>query len=955
VSVPDAGRSAAVAKLCSGDSQLESEVNQLLAVDGDAGSFLGSPAVEALAAWIADPDERCFAQGDFVASRFEIRRFISRGGMGEVYEAWDSELQQIVAVKTIRPDLSSDVRAIGQFKQEVSRAREISHPNVCRVYDLFCHRRPTGESVWFLTMQMLEGETLLDRIRRDGPIPSNIALDLARQMIAGLDAAHSEGVVHRDFKSGNVLLVQAGEAQPRAVITDFGLAINISSSSETVTESFGGGTPDYMAPEQRQGGPVGVAADQYALGVVMCEMLTGERPAPWGTNSYLEGPAQLPANHHLDARWVRVIRRCLQIRPEDRFPSVTDILAAMDPASRRQRRRKLIAGAAAICLVLVATYAVVGSMPDVRLESLVQLTPSTDLSASPSLSRDGTMVVYESDREEPGNLDIYAQHLPNGDPVRITSDPAEDGEPDISPDGLLVVYHSDRNGGGIYLASTRGGPELLLVAGGRSPRFSPDGRSIAYWMGDHDNSVASGRMFRMALDTKRSVPVAGNFADARYPVWSSDGRFLLFTGCKLPRPPMPECSEWWVADLSGGSEQSTDAIQLLRRNGLTLIGAPGRWYGDSVFVTVREGASRSLWEVTIPLRERHANGKPRRLSSGDAREFISSSSLSDTGVIAFAQLSAAVHLWQVSQPNEAGIATLNKITQDADADRCPSISPNGRWLVFVRGNQPQQNIWIRDTLNRTDEILHVRESDFESYSKMEKFSPIVDDSAQRVAFEGKNNDLPSVFMVDAQHSVRVICSDCGGPTGWIGDRILIQGGAPSNIMLVDSTSNSVPHTILSKDGVSVTQGAWSPQNHYLLFAASSGEGKKQIFAVLAKQLINEIDTEKWVPVTTESEWSDKPRWSPDGTRIFYLSNSDGHLCLWAQHFNVATGTPDGRPYAVMHFHDPRISPGRIWPRYLSIAVSGNNVYLNLGETTASIWTGNFHRNFIRRYLHKLGL
>ena len=214
------------------------------------------------------------------------------GGMGELYEAEDLELQERVALKTILPHIASDERAIVRFKREVHLARQVTHPNVCRIYDVFRHKDAAGSAdapaadVVFLAMELLHGETLADRLRRDGPLSTAEILPLLDQMAAGLTAAHRAGVVHRDFKSDNVMLVKPAQPdeEPRAVVTDFGLAWRSAQNESTAlalsmsTEFEICGTPAYMAPEQVEGGPVTPATDVYALGVVLYEIVTGTWP-----------------------------------------------------------------------------------------------------------------------------------------------------------------------------------------------------------------------------------------------------------------------------------------------------------------------------------------------------------------------------------------------------------------------------------------------------------------------------------------------------------------------------------------------------------------------------------------------------------------------------------------------------------------------------------------------------
>ncbi|HEY0701680.1 MAG TPA: protein kinase [Candidatus Acidoferrales bacterium] len=292
------------------------------------------------------PPNAAFVPGDILASRFRVIRYVARGGMGEVYEAEDTELNDRVAVKTARFETVTGSHETERFRREIQLARKVTHPNVCRTFDVFRHIPPATagstalrSEVLIVSMEFLSGETLDSRMRRTGPMSTAEAFPLIAQMVAGLGAAHHVGVVHRDFKTSNVMLVAPpqGSSTSRAVITDFGLAHAQESPGSTLTRPGDiVGTPSYMAPEQVEGAEITPATDIYSLGIVIYEMLTGALPfsadTPLATAmKRLNQPApsaraRIP---DLDEKWERAIARCLERNPANRFASVEDVTKAL--------------------------------------------------------------------------------------------------------------------------------------------------------------------------------------------------------------------------------------------------------------------------------------------------------------------------------------------------------------------------------------------------------------------------------------------------------------------------------------------------------------------------------------------------------------------------------------------------------------------------------------------------
>ncbi len=302
-------------------------------------------------------DGTVLSVGTVLSARYLLVRHIASGGMGAVYEVEDQTLRDHVALKTVHRHVIDDDSSLERFRREIQLARKITHPHVCRIFDVGFHRLAEGGALPFLTMELLAGETLSERLRRTGPIGQEEALPLVEQLAAGLKAAHEAGIIHRDLKGQNIMLVPRSGGC-RVVITDFGLAkatqpeMDDPDAAALTRSGAILGTPAYMAPEQLAGGSVDERTDIYALGVVLFEMLTGRLPFGGGTTVETAplratGTRPMPAvSPGLDPRWNTVIERCLARDPEARFPTVAEFVRALhgeDRARPPRRRGRLLA------------------------------------------------------------------------------------------------------------------------------------------------------------------------------------------------------------------------------------------------------------------------------------------------------------------------------------------------------------------------------------------------------------------------------------------------------------------------------------------------------------------------------------------------------------------------------------------------------------------------------------
>jgi serine/threonine-protein kinase len=338
-----------------------------------------------------------FTPGLIIAERYRIVALLGRGGMGEVYRAEDLKLSQVVAIKFLPETLSKDPGALQRFHAEVRIARQVSHPNICRVFDI-----GDADGIPFLTMEFVAGEDLASLIRRIGRLSPDKATEIARQICAGLAAAHERGVIHRDLKPANVMLDEAGKVR----VTDFGLAAIAASISGAEARA---GTPAYMAPEQLAGKEVTPKSDIYSLGLVLYEILTGKRAFEAATlpelikareAGLLTSPSTLVRD--LDPLLDRVILRCLEKDPAQRPASALQVAAALpggDPmaaalAAGETPSPEMVAAAgeteglnpkvAALCLVgvVISLLALFAISKRTKMISMLPLSDSPEVLAS---------------------------------------------------------------------------------------------------------------------------------------------------------------------------------------------------------------------------------------------------------------------------------------------------------------------------------------------------------------------------------------------------------------------------------------------------------------------------------------------------------------------------------------------------------------------------------------------
>ncbi len=457
--VPPDRRSEFLAQACAEDDALRLEVESFLALgDQDARtSFLESAA-----------EHSTLSPGTRIRD-YEVQSLLGVGGMGEVYRAHDPRLQRDVAIKVLPSIFASDPDRLRRFEQEARAAAALNHPNILAIYDL----GTTEKGAPYVVSELLEGETLRECLRR-GLLPLRKAVELTLQITGGLAVAHDKGIIHRDLKPENLFLTQDG----RLKILDFGLAKLVrklgSCSSDAPTlarETAAGvvmGTVGYMPPEQVRGLAVDQRSDIFAVGAVVYEMLSGVRAFHGDTAAdtisaiLCRDPAPLSeANPAVPPAFERVVRRCLEKNPNERFHSVRDVSFALEaisdlPGSHASgratvpekalppsHRRSLYAAVlAALALSMAAGFMYYrAKMRASAPQEWEQLTNFSDSVVAPALSPDGRMLTFvRSPNTFIGRGNVYLKLLPQGEPVQLTHDDNMKANPAFSPDGSRIAY-----------------------------------------------------------------------------------------------------------------------------------------------------------------------------------------------------------------------------------------------------------------------------------------------------------------------------------------------------------------------------------------------------------------------------------------------------------------------------------------------------------------------------------
>jgi serine/threonine protein kinase/Tol biopolymer transport system component len=938
--------------------EIREEILDLLRFDSPTGSgvitsMIGNAATEC----VADaPIDTQMSPGTHLGP-YQIEKALGAGGMGIVYSARDTRLHRTVALKVLASGHVVDSDWNLRFLHEARAASALNHPNIVTLYDI-----ASDHGTDFLVLEYVSGKTLKKLITAKG-LPLEVAVAFATQVANALAAAHAAGIVHRDIKPSNIIVT----AESRAKILDFGLAkLQPSSqitSHETAHTASGGvmGTVAYMSPEQAAGHEVDHRTDIFSLGVVLYEMLCGVRPfggaSPLDTlhatlNSPL--PSLAGMNPEIPPEMDEILAKALAKDPRERYchagdfeldlrrfasaNKARDLPSQRLTAARRPRPRfRSLRWPALVALLALAAGAALSwwLKPETptRGARLTRLTADAGLNTDPTLSADGKLLAYASDRSGEGNLDIWVQQVADGQPMRLTRDAEDESQPSFSPDGNMIAFRSERDGGGIYVMPSLGGAPRRIADGGHRPRWSPDGSQIAYWTGQNMNYLlVPAEIHIIGSNGGDARAIHPGLSMARWPVWSPDGRYLLFLGSADGGREM----DWYTLGVEGGRAIATGANALLRQHGLAAwpdpYFTPAAWSGpgNGVLFAATLGDSTNIWQISVPPGGRAA-GAPHRLTFGAGIE--TNPSLIAGGKLAYSILNNNINLWALPMNTFRGQTggPLERLTQNPSVDYFPAVTSDGKTLAYMSAHSGKADVWLKNLKTGSEAVAAAQVGSGQH--------PTIARDGSLLLFGGSKPggpwySLPLVAGEASRPSARrEVCANCWPVSDLSSDGkwLLYEKQGTKILAIRDMASGRSSDLIHGGPGI-IGRARISPDDRWVAF-----NGSYDVFLVPFRPGMEPAEQASWIPIATGEHYDGHPQWSLDSRMVYYYSSRDGRFCIWAQRIDPETGRSQGAPFAAAHFHEVRASLSGVPIPMMGMAIASNRIILNLSEMSGNVW------------------
>jgi serine/threonine protein kinase len=848
-----------------------------------------------------------------------------------------------------------------------------------------------GQTLKHLVDVGARGARPTDQGERRSPLPIDTLLDLAIQIADALDAAHSKGIVHRDIKPANIFVTTRGQAK----ILDFGLAKltpSVAAASrrragdEDVAATAGPtasldeahltspgmvmGTVAYMSPEQARGEELDARTDLFSFGAVLYEMATG-RQAFGGTttavifDAILNRPPTSPVelNPALPPELERIINRALEKDRDLRSQSASEMRSDLKRLKRDTEsgrtvgarhgvplpRRWAAVGLAALALVATAVLVAfnVGGLRDRLLpkaapvqRALTQLTFDPGLQSGPTFSPDGQFIAYSSDRS--GNFDIWVQQISGGNPVQVTNNPAHDWQPDWSPDGKLIVFRSERDGGGLFVVPALGGNERKVSSFGYRPRWSPDGSQILFSSSLLQGVVEPPRLFMVGLDSNPPRSVLAErlreFNWVRSIGWYPDGQRVSFQGWHRGVG-----AGFWTVPLGEGKPVKLRFTpELEKQFDSTRLTLSAYLWGPSRRTLYLEAVVRgvqNLWKVTVDPHTFRVGAPAERLTTGPGSD--TEMALSKDGKeIAFTTRLERTRIWSLPfNATEGRILGEGQPVSAAGVHAWqPALSRDGGKFVFGASRAGKSELWEKSLKDGRETLLVADEAG--------RSSPRWSHDGARLAYyrwDPTTQQGSLVVLPSGGGAEEVLTSPTPSrwspePSDWSpdGQSILTEcfRGTPARCTPCLMPLSAAPHAetqarVLAYDPEhNLYMANYSPDGRWIAINAEDGTG-----VGISTIGVLPASGGPWTPLTEGKYWDDKPRWSPDGKTIYFLSSRSGFMNVWGIRFNPAKGEPVGKPLRVTSFE----SPAQMVQGLQEISVAQDRLVLPITEITGNIW------------------
>jgi Tol biopolymer transport system component len=550
-----------------------------------------------------------------------------------------------------------------------------------------------------------------------------------------------------------------------------------------------------------------------------------------------------------------------------------------------------------------------------------QLTSSTGEAGSPRLSPDGKYVAYVSDQADAGNFDIWIQSVEQGQPVRLTNDPARDYDPVFSEDGKNVYFTSLREPSGIYRVAASGGDASLVVQGGLAPEVSPDGQALVF-------VSSSGTLALLDLRDQSTRPLFQDFYSSYAPKWSPDSKEILFAG----KVSNDDEVEWWIGRPANSSApRNTGLLSALRQRGFNEAYAQAWLPGDNLVFAGKRGDTETLWNFKLSA-DRGIATNPVRTTDDDSGDYRASYA---AGRLAFERTRAVLNLWSLPVNVNQGRATgkAQRLTSTDGQKGCATMSHDGRTLLYSADQLGTYRLVLKDLTNGRERIVGVPGA----------FYPVLSRDGSRYAYGIGSKGMVNVSTrtVSGWRSwwSQSICDRCGMPRGFSADGkflLLWSDAEPENHIDLLDLATGKPRTVLRHGIYHFYNPELSSDGAWISFSAKTGEHSFRTF-IARIPTEGTVSESEWIGINPSSSDYEMAFWSPDGNLLYLLADhGEGNLTfLDAQRLDPQSKQPSGELFSVYHFAPPRVpTMDPIWNH--PAAVEGR-IVLELADMSTNVW------------------